>query len=192
MSKTIDEWHELLDNKEIEYHFSKHDKELREDGMLLIMGASDDLLETNGVFCDEYASLGGSKYYLTKKGLKNVDPFGEFPLVEAKWCPKDNVSWEITLHPREVDDYGHTYFLPKYRTVHIMEDDYIFCKAILVDINTMPTFAHKIDVRSFQAGVLSVVEALWDDDQIDGELMMHYGKNIDAVVKFLLRQYGVE
>ena len=78
----------------------------KDNGLVIIFGMSDDLLEMRGII-DREASISGS--ITTHLGTRDID-------IYVSWSPEDKpeVSWEI------VPDCPH-------ETFNIMEDGQIFC-----------------------------------------------------------------
>jgi hypothetical protein len=104
-------------------------KELENNGIVVVFGASDDLMEFCGAIYDEIDARNGTTVYITKNGLlvnqcdeENCPYFQEIlknckSKIIAIWG-MDNISWQyITDIPHE--------------TLDIMEDGEIYCKGIV-------------------------------------------------------------
>ena len=112
-----------------------------ESGLIVIFGASDDLMEFRGVIHDEIGAYDGTtaRLYRKKSGTINVMDESRYEEIEgllddfeleiqmwevtAEWCPNGNgeaPSWRITT------DIPHT-------TFNIMEDGEVYCEGIVID-----------------------------------------------------------
>jgi hypothetical protein len=132
---------EQLNGNPYRYEINKEQERLaKESGLVVIFGASDDLLEFRGIIHDEIGASDGTVAHLVKKkdgvGVigdedktdldKHMEEFGLPSLstleVEAVWCPDElDCSWLIaTKHPHASFD--------------IMEDGELYCAGIVVDI----------------------------------------------------------
>jgi hypothetical protein len=99
------------------------------DGLVIVYGASDDLMEFEGALYDEIGAYDGGKAYLNGKGLlENECGNDECPhfkrirekavTIEAMWCERDGVSWTYkTAIPHETFD--------------ILEDGDLYCRGIV-------------------------------------------------------------
>lgn len=102
--------------------------QMKENRMVAVFGASDDLMEFHGAIEDEVGAYGGGSAYIDSNGLvenrcgegddcPNFKPSGE--LVEALWLQNDiNASWTYKT------DIPH-------ETFDIMEDDKIYSRGIV-------------------------------------------------------------
>lgn len=129
----------------IEYPADPHIRNVAADakaaGLLIVYGASDDLMEFEGAFSDEVGCHDGGTAYLDRKGVldrsqiddSDDDAITDFTLrkrsaraVEAVWCPGEpNMSWAYRT------DIPHA-------TFDVMEDGEIYCRAIVIDIQDLP------------------------------------------------------
>ncbi len=103
---------------------------LKEDGIVVVYGASDDLMEFRGAIYDELGAYDGGTAYLDKNGLLQNDcyegdacpHFAEIKStatkIKAKWCESDVASWEYeTAIP--------------HKTFKISEGDETYCVGIV-------------------------------------------------------------
>ncbi len=102
-------------------------------GLLVIFGASDDLMELRGIECDEIGAPGVA--LIDAKGLlpnrDSIDDdavlkdfFAREPLarkVEALWAAEDDISWTYRT------DVPHA-------TFDVMEDGIVYCRGIVIDV----------------------------------------------------------
>jgi hypothetical protein len=110
----------------------------KENGLVIIFGQSDDLLELIGTIDDEISAFEGVTTFLTPDKTtfdeeKNKETFKynrtqieSFPSIKAEWCPKDKdgkiiASWVIST------ELPHAKF-------KIMEDGETYCIGIIIDI----------------------------------------------------------
>lgn len=108
-----------------------------QSGLMVFYGASDDLLEVEGVGREEYGAWDGGEYHFTKNGTrvdlewdghedaiaKGYTPPTSAFTVDVKWCPEGFPgSWLI------VPDCKHASF-------KIMEDDDLYCQGCVIDMS---------------------------------------------------------
>lgn len=111
------------------------EKAAKDEGLLVIFGASDDLMEFRGAWEDE---CGLCSAYLNRDGLLlehedrcycNYCGFSvaqkAAALVEAIWGDEDHPLWYYKT------DIPHA-------TFDIMEDEGIYCRGLVIDINDLP------------------------------------------------------
>lgn len=107
-------------------------------GLLIIYGASDDLMEFDGAFCDEVGCDGGGSALLDRKGLVQRDEdaddeaIADFVIrkrkarkVEALWAKEGDYSWTYAT------DIPHA-------TFEIVEDGDPYCRGIVIDTADLP------------------------------------------------------
>jgi hypothetical protein len=132
------EWAGLLTGREYcEELTHPEEKAAKEDGIVIVFGASDDLLEFRGAIDDEVFAWRGTKVRLTPKpGVLDEDSNSEtleynrmqiagMRTISAIWCPKNEkgevwASWEIKT------DIPH-------ETFDIMEDGERYCRGLVFD-----------------------------------------------------------
>ena len=133
---TIKEWATLLNGREYTKEMTKaEEKQAKEDGVVIVFGASDDLIEFRGVVDDEAGAWEGTTEKITptaklynpnenKETLEfNSMQISNMLKIQSIWCPKNEngeiwASWEVrTKVPHETFD--------------IMEDGEIFCRGIV-------------------------------------------------------------
>lgn len=96
----------------------------KQNGIVVVFGASDDLIEFEGAICDERDAYNGETFWIAQNGVvyncinKEKSNAHLFRL-EAIWCPKDtSYSW------------GYETDIP-HETFTIMEDNEHYCKGIV-------------------------------------------------------------
>lgn len=113
----------------------------KENGLVIIFGQSDDLLELVGAIDDEITAYEGTTTFLTpdktvfdeeenKETFKyNRTQIEKFPSIKAEWCPRDEngkiiASWVIST------ELPHSKF-------KIMEDGEVYCIGIVINIENV-------------------------------------------------------
>lgn len=114
------EYHQHIPEETIEY--------CQANGIYIIYGASDDLLEVDGFFREEFDAYNG----LNSKNLEYYDDGGDINYVIkalkdneviATWCPNPEVSWSIECTPYHTADT---------ESFDIMEDGEVFCQGLIL------------------------------------------------------------
>lgn len=121
---------ELLDGQEICHEMDKIDEQkLKESGIVIVFGASDDLMELRGAINDEIGACDGGVAYLNNSGLiVNECDNEECPHFEkakematkiiAQWCQGQIYAWTFET------DIPH-------ETFDILEDGEKWCRGIV-------------------------------------------------------------
>lgn len=111
-------------------------------GLVVVFGASDDLMEFEGAISEEISAFGGEEALVTRGGLfePRCDNDGrgcpyakeyakKAALIVAEWSPKEiEASWLIK------SDIPHA-------TFDVMEDDELFCRGIVFALADVPEIA---------------------------------------------------
>ncbi len=108
-----------------------------EAGLLIVYGASDDLMEFEGAFREEVGAYGGTIAHLDRKGVLDRDrcdtddEIADFTIrkrtsrpIEAVWG-KDDISWQFHTEIPHV-------------TFDVMEDGEVFCRGLVIDTVDLP------------------------------------------------------
>ncbi|MGE3550949.1 MAG: hypothetical protein AB7I29_13750 [Geobacter sp.] len=130
---------EQLDGREYPFELSKEEKEFMEQqGLVVVFGESDDLMEFDGAIYDEGYCYNGETFLIDKTGLlpdwndindKESDAADYLKRkpnakqIEAIWG-KDGISWQYKT------DIPHA-------TFKIMEDGKVYCIGIVFDIKEL-------------------------------------------------------
>lgn len=137
MSKGMEpkEMAELLNGREYGREMTKMEEQLAKDfGLVVLFGASDDLIELRGCIDDEADCYGGGKLKFSKDGFRwkgdenNGHWVGENE-IEALWCDEcddegNRISWTyITKIPHE--------------TFMIYEDDEPYCRGLVFKMDDL-------------------------------------------------------
>lgn len=143
MSTTKESIVAALNGAEYGYDFDNLLRKLapqaEEAGLLIVYGASDDLMEFDGAFRDEVGAYGGTVAHLDRKGVldrdqiddDDDDAIADFTIrkrtsrpIEAVWG-EDDISWQFRTE------------IP-HATFDVMEDGEVFCRGIVIDTVDLP------------------------------------------------------
>jgi hypothetical protein len=147
LQMTLEEWALKLTGRQYRDELSREEeKQAAVDGMLIVFGASDDLLEFRGEFHDEIGAYNGTKAEIDSKGLKPIWNEGDEKsfedakefferkdspsfTVQAEWSPSDqDFSWVIRVDVANSWAGG-----PRYMPFIVKEDDEQYCKGLVID-----------------------------------------------------------
>ena len=123
---TLKEFAERLNGTEYSGYpiFSKEDIGIaKENGFVIITGASDDLMEFEGAIEDEAGCFDGGKVYISKRGVeedktKNV--------INALWCEAEDENGVVIPWAYETK-IPHESFM-------VYDDGQVYCRGIVFDI----------------------------------------------------------
>lgn len=139
MKLTKEELASLLTGREIGDEISEVECEhAKESGLIVIFGASDDLMEFRGVCEDELGCYNGDTALIDAKGLlperDNIEDDGELEeyfkrkktakTIESLWCKEGEYSWTFKTS------------VP-HATFEIVEDDEPYCRGIVISITDL-------------------------------------------------------
>jgi hypothetical protein len=135
---------ELLNGREYRDELTSYEeRQAKEEGLVIVFGASDDLVEIRGAIHDELDAFEGVTFQMDKKGViekpiqSDMDEedfevqFEEY-LERKKKAVKISAIW---------NDYGNPCW--EYRTdvphetFDIMEDGEVYCKGIVLSVNDL-------------------------------------------------------
>lgn len=129
-----------LNNRQYRAEMTREEEaEAKACGLLVLFGASDDLLEFRGMLRDEAGAWEGAEVRLrqTTKGLRIIEdredartlieegwtPPTPLIAIKAEWSPADlEASWRITAD------------VP-FAAFDIMEDDQLYCRGAVIDLD---------------------------------------------------------
>jgi len=126
----IKEFAEMLNDREYKYpQFTREEIQFaRDNGFVIVYGASDDLIEFDGAIYDEGGCFDGGKIYFDKTGISQDDE--EKPNeIEALWCNdeiKDENGGLIT--------WTYKTTIP-HETFMIYDDGESYCRGIVISID---------------------------------------------------------
>ena len=113
-------------------------KQAAEHGLVIVYGASDDLIEFAGAINDEHGAWEGGQYLLDKKGiLPDYDDIDQESEMEDYMARKNNVAVINSLWCK-TDKYSFTYETDiPHEKFDVVEDDGFYCQGIVFDINKL-------------------------------------------------------
>ena len=133
-----DEWAAKINGREYREELSApEERQAKADGMLIVFGASDDLIEFRGVIYDEANLYDGGVVLLNSKQIYNHEhecdcPHCGFKEIE-KTLAKINCKW---------DEGGYSWLLETdlpHATFEIVEDGEKYCRGLVIDAKDLPT-----------------------------------------------------
>lgn len=120
---TLKEFSERLNGTEYNGYpiFSKEDiKIAKENGFVIVTGASDDLMELEGAIEDEAGCFDGGKVYISKMGVEEKKTKN---MIEALWCQTKDENGVVIPWAYETK-ISHETFL-------IMDAGEVYCRGIV-------------------------------------------------------------
>lgn len=131
----IKEFAQRLGGKEYGYPMftEKEIQTAKDNGWVIVTGASDDLMEFEGAMWDEGSCFDGGKVFFSKTGVYNgEDDKSGFPnCIEAIWCGDDCrdengniITWTYKT------DIPHETFM-------VYDDGYPYCRGIVFSVNDL-------------------------------------------------------
>lgn len=135
---TRDEWAKKLHNREYRSELSEEEEaQAKADGVLIVFGASDDLMEFRGVIYDEAGVYDGGTVLVNRGKL-----FEEHDDCDCKYCGYEQAcktAAKIKAVWCGENDYSWTYktSLPHSR-FDIVEDGEKYCRGIVVSGDDLP------------------------------------------------------
>lgn len=114
----------------------------KSEGIVIVFGASDDLMEVRGAFDDELGCFGGKTFYISKDGfISRPDCDCEYA---EKWYEqnKKNAKAIKAIFGGKEDDNGNpiswTYETDiPHETFNVMEDGEVYCIGIVFEISSL-------------------------------------------------------
>ena len=129
----IKEFANMINGKEYRYpQFTKEEIQTAKDnGFVIVYGASDDLMELDGAIYDEAGCLDGGKVYFDRNGVATSKDDKKPNMIEALWCD-DNIKG----NDGSVIPWTYKTNIP-HETFMIYEDEENYCKGIVFSINNV-------------------------------------------------------
>lgn len=151
---------EKLNGRDYRNEMTKEEEsQAKKNGLIVIFGASDDLMEFRGAIRDEVDCYEGIKVVLAKKGqsfewwddeleetvTRKAKETTFYPvsdeqeeselknLIEAVWCPEGLINWNGAEHD---PSWIYKTKIP-HNTFVITEDDGVYCQGIVIDVNDL-------------------------------------------------------
>lgn len=139
----LKEWAEKLNGCEYGNEISDENKKaLSEDGVVVVYGYSDDLMELDGAIYDEYEAYDEETYYWFGKSFVSNDKINEFlnyidddfyafkPLIEPLFKKNFERSY-ITSKPGKDCQFEYQTNIPNVEWFDVMEDGELYCKGFV-------------------------------------------------------------
>lgn len=123
----LNEFAKMIDGKQYGYpQFTKEELQIAKDnGFVIVCGASDDLMEFYGAITDEGGCYDGGTVWFNKDGVIDAQAVTGDRCIEALWCDADAkdengnvITWTYKT------DIPHGTFM-------IYEDDEVYCRGIV-------------------------------------------------------------
>lgn len=110
---------------------------LKDFGLVVVFGASDDLMEFRGAIDDEVGCYNGCTAYLTKDGLL-VNKCDEDDCPYFEQIKKQALTIEATWNTENESEIAWTYKTKiPHSTFEIMEDGVIYCRGIVFSLRDL-------------------------------------------------------
>ena len=131
----IKEFAQQLNGKEYGYPMftEKEIQTAKDNGWVIVSGASDDLMEFEGALRDEGDCFDGGKVYFSKSGVYNgEDDKADFQnCIEALWCDKSSKDEDGNVIPWTYKtDIPHETFM-------VYEDGEPYCRGIVFSMDDL-------------------------------------------------------
>lgn len=135
MNKTIEDWAEELNGRAYGEELTKDEEaKLKEQGLVVVFGYSDDNIELRGAINEEMGCFGGGEFYLNQNGL--IEPCDDEDCKYYKEVKNRGACLEAFW---DLDGYSWAYNIPApTASFDIMEDGEKFCRAIIFPLNSLP------------------------------------------------------
>lgn len=120
--------------REEDEKFSDLFKAAKANRLVVVFGASDDLVELRGAIDEEYGAYGGLTFWVNQKGdISTVkkDLQGTVAKIEALWCDEPEISWTFRT------DIPHA-------TFNVFEGEEIYCRAFCFNLDYLLSEANII------------------------------------------------
>lgn len=124
----IKEFAQMLDGRQYAYpQFTEEELQIaKENGFVIVYGASDDLMEFEGAIYDEAGCYEGGEVWFNRHGVTADEPNTTADkCINALWCDKDALD-----DKGQVITWTYKTDIP-HETFMIYEDDEPYCRAIV-------------------------------------------------------------
>jgi len=125
MLKIIEDVKFIIDNIDYRKPIPTEVAEMaRENGLVIVYGASDDLLEIEGAVYDELGAYDGFNYDDMEGPDYSVETYDFLTKhkIEMVWCPDETKSWNFKVGNKD----------SVFSTFNIMEDGEVYCEGIII------------------------------------------------------------
>lgn len=133
---TVSEWASMLDGREYRSEVDAREHEhAKKDGVVIVFGSSDDLMEVRGAVCDEGDCFDGGTFFIGLGGL-NVDDHN----CDCEFCGFDKVMGSCRKIEAVWDVEGFSWVyrtdIP-HKTFTIMDDGDRYCRGIVFAVDEL-------------------------------------------------------
>ncbi len=131
----LKEFAEMLNGKEYGYpQFKPEEIQIaKENGFVIVYGASDDLMEFDGAIYDEAGCFDGGEVWFNREGVVDTPTIPKDRCIETLWCDdcaRDERGGIITWTYKT--DIPHETFM-------IYDEGESYCRGIVFDVNVFKT-----------------------------------------------------
>lgn len=127
----IKEFSKMIDGKEYGYpQFTKEEIQIAKDnGFVIVYGASDDLMEFCGAIEDEGGCFDGGEVFFDRDGVAYDEDDKKPNVIEALWCDDDTIAEDSTIITWTYKtDIPHETFM-------IYEEGEKYCRGIVFSVD---------------------------------------------------------
>lgn len=173
-------WASILNCRQYRDEVTQEEREqMKAEGIIVVYGASDDLMELDGAIYDEYGVYDGGTYYWDGKAFvpedddeKDVSDLTLF--IKAAWGHADYSFFMETNMPHEVFD--------------ILEDDEKYCRGVVFHKDSLATYKTKDEQLEI---AIKALTHLSDRKKFEGRM---WSEMVDEITDFAgaaLKEMGV-
>ena len=143
---TKEQFAEMLNGRQYREEITlKECKAAEENGLVVIFGASDDLVEFRGAIYDEIGAWDGCKFAIAKPGTEiqrtDEDKYYRAKKIEVvefeHWKQVAENKFEALWSPDELDCYWLIKTAMPHTTFDILEDGELYCRGVVIDIKDL-------------------------------------------------------
>ena len=133
-----DQWAAKINGREYREELSApEERQAKADGVLIVFGASDDLIEFRGVIYDEACLYDGGAVLLNEKGI-----FSDRHECDCEHCGYKAVKKTLAKIDCKWDKGEYSWLLETtlpHSTFEIMEDGEKYCRGLVINARDLPT-----------------------------------------------------
>jgi hypothetical protein len=136
VNENVIKWAEKLDGRRYGNELSRdEEKELKDLGLVVVFGESDDLTEFRGAINDEVGSLDGNDIYVRADGAIANNDSGTFD----HFVPDNNPDFVFIKACWDCDGYSWSYETDiPHECFKILDDGEPYCLGIIFSVDDMP------------------------------------------------------
>lgn len=114
--------------------------EAKESGLVIVYGASDDLVEFSGAFDEECGAYGGTDVFILMKEGGEIEALEDEHDCECTYCGYEAKKKSAVKISAKFDHKGYTWFIETeipHATFEVMEGDEKFCRGIVFNVDDL-------------------------------------------------------